>query len=103
MGYSCLGLPIIRIKGLRAEHCEFGGGDNDCGEARILNSGQSCIAAKPFIVTEAIADKLEKLFAEKMAALKVGDPFYEKTELGPGIHKHRWGLKRHRCERFAIR
>lgn len=71
MGYSRLGLPIIRIKWLRAEHYEFGGGDNDCGEARILDSGQSCIAAKPFIVTEAIADKLERLFAEKMAAPKV--------------------------------
>ena len=78
---ACLGLPNSN-QGLRAEHCEFGGGDNDCGEARILNSGQSCIAVKPFIVTDAIADKLERLFAEKMAGLKVGDPFYEKTELG---------------------
>jgi succinate-semialdehyde dehydrogenase/glutarate-semialdehyde dehydrogenase len=52
-------------------------------KARIFNNGQSCIAAKRFIVAEAIADKFERLFAEKMAALKVGDPFDEKTELGP--------------------
>jgi succinate-semialdehyde dehydrogenase / glutarate-semialdehyde dehydrogenase len=52
-------------------------------KARIFNNGQSCIAAKRFIVAEPIADKFEKLFAEKMAALKVGDPFDEKTELGP--------------------
>ncbi len=52
-------------------------------KARIFNNGQSCIAAKRFIVAETIADKFEKLFAEKMAALKVGDPFDEKTELGP--------------------
>jgi len=52
-------------------------------KARIFNNGQSCIAAKRFIVAEAIADKFEKLFAEKMAALRVGDPFDEKTELGP--------------------
>ena len=52
-------------------------------KARIFNNGQSCIAAKRFIVAEAIADKFEKLFAEKMAALKVGDPFDEATELGP--------------------
>src|SRR5260370_35922607 len=52
-------------------------------KARIFNNGQSCIAAKRFVVAEAIADKFEKLFAEKMAALKVGDPFDEKTELGP--------------------
>lgn len=52
-------------------------------KARIVNNGQSCIAAKRFIVAEAIADKFERRFAEKMAALKVGDPFDETTELGP--------------------
>jgi succinate-semialdehyde dehydrogenase / glutarate-semialdehyde dehydrogenase len=52
-------------------------------KARIVNNGQSCIAAKRFIVAEAIADKFERMFAEKMAALKVGDPFDETTELGP--------------------
>jgi succinate-semialdehyde dehydrogenase/glutarate-semialdehyde dehydrogenase len=52
-------------------------------KARIFNNGQSCIAAKRFIVAEAIADKFERVFAEKMAGLKVGDPFDEKTELGP--------------------
>ena len=52
-------------------------------KARIVNNGQSCIAAKRFIVAEAVADKFEKMFAEKMAALKVGDPFDETTELGP--------------------
>jgi succinate-semialdehyde dehydrogenase/glutarate-semialdehyde dehydrogenase len=52
-------------------------------KARIFNNGQSCIAAKRFIVAESIADKFEQLFTEKMAALKVGDPFDESTELGP--------------------
>jgi succinate-semialdehyde dehydrogenase/glutarate-semialdehyde dehydrogenase len=52
-------------------------------KARIFNNGQSCIAAKRFIVAESIADKFENLFAEKMAALRVGDPFDEQTELGP--------------------
>jgi succinate-semialdehyde dehydrogenase/glutarate-semialdehyde dehydrogenase len=52
-------------------------------KARIFNNGQSCIAAKRFIVAESVADKFEQLFAEKMAALKVGDPFDESTELGP--------------------
>ncbi len=52
-------------------------------KARIFNNGQSCIAAKRFIVEESIADRFERVFAEKMAALKVGDPFDEKTELGP--------------------
>jgi succinate-semialdehyde dehydrogenase / glutarate-semialdehyde dehydrogenase len=52
-------------------------------KARIFNNGQSCIAAKRFIVAESIAEKFETLFAQKMAALKVGDPFDESTEVGP--------------------
>ena len=52
-------------------------------KARIFNNGQSCIAAKRFIVAESIAEEFEQKFAQKMAALVVGDPFDEKTELGP--------------------
>jgi succinate-semialdehyde dehydrogenase / glutarate-semialdehyde dehydrogenase len=52
-------------------------------KARIFNNGQSCIAAKRFIVAEKIADEFERRFVSKMEALKVGDPFDEKTELGP--------------------
>jgi succinate-semialdehyde dehydrogenase / glutarate-semialdehyde dehydrogenase len=52
-------------------------------KARIFNNGQSCIAAKRFIVAESIAEEFERLFAKKMAALKVGDPFETSTELGP--------------------
>ncbi len=51
--------------------------------ARMLNNGQSCIAAKRFIVAEAIADKFEKLFIERFKALKVGDPMQEDTDIGP--------------------
>jgi succinate-semialdehyde dehydrogenase / glutarate-semialdehyde dehydrogenase len=52
-------------------------------KARIFNNGQSCIAAKRFIVAESIAEEFEKLFAQKMAALRVGDPFDESTDVGP--------------------
>jgi succinate-semialdehyde dehydrogenase/glutarate-semialdehyde dehydrogenase len=52
-------------------------------KARTLNNGQSCIAAKRFIVAEEIADKFERGFVEKMKALKLGDPFDEKTDVGP--------------------
>ena len=52
-------------------------------KARIVNNGQSCIAAKRFIVSEQIADKFEREFVRRMEALKLGDPFDEKTELGP--------------------
>jgi succinate-semialdehyde dehydrogenase/glutarate-semialdehyde dehydrogenase len=52
-------------------------------KARIFNNGQSCIAAKRFIVAESIAEAFTSKFVSKMAGLKVGDPFDEKTELGP--------------------
>ncbi|BAT53014.1 succinate-semialdehyde dehydrogenase [Nostoc sp. NIES-3756] len=51
--------------------------------ARMLNNGQSCIAAKRFIVAEAIADQFEKLLLEKFTALKIGDPLHLDTDLGP--------------------
>lgn len=51
--------------------------------ARMLNSGQSCIAAKRFIVHEAIAEPFEKLVTAKFQALKVGDPMLPDTDLGP--------------------
>ena len=52
-------------------------------KARIVNNGQSCIAAKRFIVTEAIADQFERAFAAKMEALTIGDPMDPKTDVGP--------------------
>jgi succinate-semialdehyde dehydrogenase/glutarate-semialdehyde dehydrogenase len=52
-------------------------------KARVLNNGQSCIAAKRFIVDEAIADEFERMFVKKMEALKVGDPFDDHTDVGP--------------------
>jgi succinate-semialdehyde dehydrogenase/glutarate-semialdehyde dehydrogenase len=52
-------------------------------DARIQNNGQSCIAAKRFIIAEKIADEFEKKFVARMEALKIGDPFDESTQLGP--------------------
>jgi succinate-semialdehyde dehydrogenase/glutarate-semialdehyde dehydrogenase len=51
--------------------------------ARMLNNGQSCIAAKRFIVADAIADEFERRFVEKFQALKIGDPMDENTNVGP--------------------
>ena len=52
-------------------------------KARILNNGQSCINAKRFIVHESIAEEFQKRFVRTMENVKVGDPFDEKTDLGP--------------------
>lgn len=51
--------------------------------ARFQNTGQSCIAAKRFIVVEAIADAFERKFVEETAKLRVGDPFDRATQIGP--------------------
>ena len=52
-------------------------------KARTINNGQSCIAAKRFIVHEEVAEQFENEFVARMKALKLGDPFDEKTEVGP--------------------
>ena len=51
--------------------------------ARVQNNGQSCIAAKRFIVVEPIADEFLRRFTEAMDAVVVGDPFDPATEVGP--------------------
>lgn len=51
--------------------------------ARIINNGQSCIAAKRFIVVEKVYDKFSKMFIEEMKKLKVDDPMNFETDLGP--------------------
>lgn len=64
-------------------------------QARTQNAGQSCIAAKRFIVVKNVADAFIKRFVEHMSALVVGDPMDEQTNVGPlarkefvdGIHK----------------
>jgi len=52
-------------------------------KARTLNAGQSCIAAKRFIVHEAVARPFEERFVARMAALRVGDPTDPATQVGP--------------------
>ena len=52
-------------------------------KARVINNGQSCIAAKRFIVAESIADDFTARFVTRMAALVVGDPLEDATDVGP--------------------
>jgi len=56
-------------------------------KARITNNGQSCINAKRFIVAEPIAGEFERRFVQAMASLRVGDPFDERTDLGPLVNR----------------
>ncbi len=52
-------------------------------KARTVNNGQSCIAAKRFVVHESIADAFQTRFVAAMKALRVGDPMDESTDIGP--------------------
>jgi succinate-semialdehyde dehydrogenase / glutarate-semialdehyde dehydrogenase len=52
-------------------------------KARVINNGQSCIAAKRFIVHGNIAQQFSDLFVQQMQSLKIGDPLDESTDVGP--------------------
>src|SRR4030095_13957808 len=66
-----------------------------CTKGRLVNSGQSCIAAKRFIVIDEVRRRFEELFVQKMAAARMGDPLREDTEVGPQArHDLRDGLHR---------
>ncbi|ACB77517.1 NAD-dependent succinate-semialdehyde dehydrogenase [Opitutus terrae] len=54
-----------------------------CAQARLVNSGQSCIAAKRFIVLAAVRGEFERRFVAHMTAAKVGDPTDPATDVGP--------------------
>lgn len=52
-------------------------------QARLLNSGQSCIAAKRFLVVESVADAFVEAMRDRLDAARVGDPTDEATDVGP--------------------
>jgi succinate-semialdehyde dehydrogenase/glutarate-semialdehyde dehydrogenase len=54
-----------------------------CVNSRLINAGQSCIAAKRFIIVNEIYENFKKYFVDYMAAKKMGDPFDDKNDLGP--------------------
>ncbi len=54
-----------------------------CVESRLLNSGQSCIAAKRFVVVEAVRHRFESMFVEQIRMKKMGNPLEEDVDIGP--------------------
>jgi succinate-semialdehyde dehydrogenase/glutarate-semialdehyde dehydrogenase len=54
-----------------------------CVKGRLINTGQSCIGAKRFIITQKVYDEFEALFVDKMKSATMGDPFDENNQLGP--------------------
>ncbi len=98
-GSTAAGRAVARLAGdrLKKTVLELGGsdpylvlGDADldlavetCVTSRLINSGQSCIAAKRFIVVETVRDEFERRFVERMSRAKMGDPMDPATEVGP--------------------
>jgi succinate-semialdehyde dehydrogenase/glutarate-semialdehyde dehydrogenase len=56
---------------------------NVAADARLVNSGQSCIAAKRFIVVEAVAEKFIPKFVDELRSRRMGDPLDRATQIGP--------------------
>jgi succinate-semialdehyde dehydrogenase/glutarate-semialdehyde dehydrogenase len=54
-----------------------------CVHGRLINSGQSCIAAKRFIVVESVREEFEKIVVEELKAAKMGDPTEDGVTIGP--------------------
>src|SRR5712691_977316 len=56
---------------------------NSAADARLVNSGQSCIAAKRFIVVEPVADQFIERFVAELKSRRMGDPLARETQVGP--------------------
>ncbi len=98
-GSSKAGQAVAQTAGasLKKTVLELGGSDPfivlpdaDIGQAveaavtsRMINAGQSCVAAKRFIVEKTVMDKFLEGFKSKMEALVIGDPIYDSTQVGP--------------------
>ena len=65
------------------EDADLDGAAQTATRARFQNTGQSCIAAKRFIVVEAVADAFERKFVAEVSKLRVGDPLDRETQIGP--------------------
>ncbi len=101
-GSTWAGMKIGELAGrhLKKVVLELGGSDpfivledanldlaaRNAAKARAQNAGQSCIAAKRFIVVEAVADEFARKLADHMSQLVVGDPMDEKTQVGPLVN-----------------
>src|ERR1700728_4851603 len=98
-GSEGAGRSVAQAAGLALKKCvlELGGSDpflvlssadidravKGAVNARVQNNGQSCIAAKRFVVVDQVADRFIPRFVEAMAALRVGDPLDPATDVGP--------------------
>jgi succinate-semialdehyde dehydrogenase / glutarate-semialdehyde dehydrogenase len=98
-GSTGAGKAVAAAAGAAVKKCvlELGGSDpylvledadleaaaETCAASRLINSGQSCIAAKRFLVVAAVRARFEELFVERMKARRMGDPLEPGVQVGP--------------------
>jgi succinate-semialdehyde dehydrogenase / glutarate-semialdehyde dehydrogenase len=84
---ACLKKTVLELGGsdpyLVLEDADLEAAAEVCVSSRLVNGGQSCIAAKRFVVVEPVRARFEELFVAGMRARRVGDPLAEGTDVGP--------------------
>ena len=84
---ACLKKSVLELGGsdpyLVLEDADLAAAATACVTARLLNSGQSCIAAKRFLVVESVRPKFEELLVAGMREQELGDPLLPATTVGP--------------------
>jgi succinate-semialdehyde dehydrogenase/glutarate-semialdehyde dehydrogenase len=84
---ACLKKVVLELGGsdpyVVLEDADLDAAAETCATARLVNGGQSCIAAKRFVVVEAVLEPFVERLVEGMRARRVGDPFDEATDVGP--------------------
>lgn len=65
------------------EDADLDNAAEQCANSRLINNGQSCIAAKRFIVVDKVYNQFVEKFTARMKSKKMGDPFEENTDVGP--------------------
>jgi succinate-semialdehyde dehydrogenase/glutarate-semialdehyde dehydrogenase len=84
---ACLKKTVLELGGsdpyVILEDADLEAAAETCAAARLVNGGQSCIAAKRFVVVEAVRELFTALLVERMAARRLGDPLDEATDVGP--------------------
>lgn len=65
------------------EDADISAAATSCATSRLINAGQSCIAAKRFVVAESVGEEFESLLKQNMEAAVMGDPLNENTNIGP--------------------
>jgi succinate-semialdehyde dehydrogenase / glutarate-semialdehyde dehydrogenase len=84
---ACLKKSVLELGGsdpyVVLEDADLERAAETCATSRLLNGGQSCIAAKRFVVVESVLQSFQELLVERIRARRMGDPLDEGVEVGP--------------------